>query len=136
MRRPRASSVYRGVRLHLGYAVLAVVVLAIEVLIARHAHDAIVRPLVGDALAVVLVYAALRAVTRLGVRAAALLALGVAFAVEAAQGLRLLERLGIPPRGVLGVVVGSTFDPRDLLAYAAGALGVLVVEVVLARRRG
>jgi hypothetical protein len=122
------------VRLRPGYALVALGVFAVEVLIALHVHDAIVRPLVGDALAVVLVYLGLRAVTPLGVRAAALWALGIAFAIEAVQGLRLLERLGVPSSGVLGIVLGSTFDPRDLAAYTAGAVAVVVVEAVRARR--
>ncbi len=54
-------------RLHRGYAALTALLLAIEVVIALFVHDAIVRPYVGDALAVILVYTGLRAVTRLPV---------------------------------------------------------------------
>jgi hypothetical protein len=120
-----------------GYAVAAVALFAIEVLIALFAHDAFVRPLVGDALAVVFVYAIFRALLKLEVRGATVAALAVAFVIEALQGLRLVDRLGIDPRGVVGIVLGSTFDWRDLGAYTVGAVGVLAVEklrVARARR--
>jgi hypothetical protein len=116
------------------YAVAAIALFAIELLIALYAHDRIVRPLVGDALAVVFVYCVFRAITRLGVGAATGTALAVAFAIEGLQGLRLVERLGIDPRGVLGIVLGSTFDWRDLGAYTLGAIAVLAVERIRRQR--
>jgi len=120
-----------------GYAVAAVALFAIELLIALYAHDAIVRPLVGDALAVAFVYVLLRALLRIGVPAGAVAAPIIAFVIEGLQGLRLVDRLGIDPRGPLGIVLGSTFDWRDLGAYTVGALGVLAVEKLrVARTRG
>ncbi|MES2444564.1 MAG: DUF2809 domain-containing protein [Pseudomonadota bacterium] len=112
----------------LGYALAAAAVFLVEVAIAVFAHDAIVRPYAGDALAVVLVYLGLRAVTRLGVNPAAALALAIAFAVEAGQYFGIVDRLGL--RGVpwAALVLGIGFDPRDFLAYTAGALLVLAAE--------
>ena len=104
------------------YALSAVAVFAIEVVIAVFARDGVIRPLLGDSLAVILVYLVLRAATRLGVAAAIALALGVAFAVELGQLFNVVELLGLSGNRIARVVLGARFDPLDLVAYFAGAI--------------
>ena len=48
------------------------------------------------------------------------------FAVEIGQYFRLAELLGLMDCKVARIVIGSTFDAKDLLAYAIGAALVLV----------
>ena len=116
-----------------GYAVAALAVFVIEVLIALFVRDAFVRPYLGDALAVVLVYLALRSVTGLGVGSVLAIALAVAFAIEAGQAVHLLDGLGLTRSRLARVVLGGVFDVRDLVCYGVGAFAALVVE--LARKR-
>jgi hypothetical protein len=104
------------------YALSAVAVFAIEVVIAVFARDGVIRPLLGDSLAVILVYLVLRAATRLGVAAAIALALGLAFAVELGQLFNVVELLGLSGNRIARVVLGARFDPLDLVAYFAGAI--------------
>lgn len=111
-----------------GYAAAAAIVFGVEVLIAVAVTDSFVRPHVGDSLAVILLYLALRAVPRIGVAAATGLALGIAVIVEAGQWLQVLVALGLERYALARVVLGTGFDPVDFLAYAAGALCVLGVE--------
>lgn len=115
-------------RFHIGYALLTVALLAIELVIALFVHDAIVRPYAGDALAVVLVYAGLRAVTTLRVGPAVLTASGIAVVIECSQYLRLLDHIGLGGNRWARIILGSGFDPKDFVAYASGALAVLLVE--------
>ena len=116
------------------YALAALVILAIEVLIALFVRDAIVRPYVGDVLAVVLVYLVLRAVTPLGVIVAAGISLVIAVAVEVAQALNLLGALGLSDNTLARVILGGSFDWLDIAAYTTGALIVLAVELLRGRR--
>lgn len=111
-----------------GYAALTCALLVTEILIALFVRDAIVRPYVGDALAVVLVYAGLRTVTRLGVMPAAALAFFTAVLIELSQYFRLLDHIGLSGNRWARVILGSGFDPQDFAAYAAGALTVLIAE--------
>ena len=113
---------------HRGYAVLALAVFAIEVVIALYVRDRFVRPYLGDVLAVVLVYLGLRAVTRLRVTAAAICALAIAVLVEFGQLFGFVDRIGLGQNRVARIVFGTGFDPHDLLAYAAGALIVVAIE--------
>ncbi|MDJ0277890.1 DUF2809 domain-containing protein [Sphingomonas sp. 2R-10] len=115
-------------RLHIGYALLTVALLAIELAIALFVRDAIVRPYVGDALAVVLVYAGLRAVTTLRVVPAVLVAFGIAVVIECSQYLRLLDHVGLGGNRWARMILGSGFDLVDFVAYAGGAILVLLVE--------
>ena len=115
-------------RFHIGYALLTVALLAIELAIALFVRDAIVRPYVGDALAVVLVYAGLRAVTTLRVGPAVLVAFGVAVVIEFSQYFHLLDHVGLAGNRWARTILGSGFDRQDFVAYAGGALAVLLVE--------
>lgn len=110
------------------YAALTVTLLLVEIAIALFVRNAIVRPYVGDALAVVLVYAGLRTITRWGVVPATLLALLTAIVIEFGQYFRLLDHIGLAGNRWARIILGSGFDPQDFIAYAAGAVVVLLVE--------
>jgi hypothetical protein len=116
------------------YAFAALALFLIEVLIALFLRDGIVRPYVGDVLAVALMYAVSRAVTPLRLVPALAVTLAIAFAIEFAQLLGLLGALGIRDNQVARIVLGGVFDPMDLAAYVAGV--VLIVAVELGLRRG
>jgi hypothetical protein len=118
------------------YALAALAVFALEVAIALFVDDAFVRPLVGDALAVVLVYLILRAATPLRPRVALAAALGVAVLVELGQFVGLGELLGLGGNAVARVVLGTTLDPVDLLFYAFGAVGVALLDPSVRCRGG
>jgi hypothetical protein len=104
------------------YALAAAAVFATELLIALYVHDAFVRPYFGDTLAVVLVYLALRAVSRLRILAAAAAAFGVAALVEFGQLVGILRILGLEGSVVARTLLGTDFALADFVAYAAGAI--------------
>lgn len=118
MARSQRWSIAR-LRLAKGYGAAALLVLAVELIIALFVRDAFVRPYVGDTLAVVLLYAAVLAVLELPRAAVALGALAVALLIELGQGLGLLETLGLADVTVARVVLGTYCDPHDCVAYAA-----------------
>jgi uncharacterized protein DUF2809 len=116
-----------------GYALAALAIFAIEVMIALFVRDAFIRPYIGDVLAVILVYCALRAVTRLNLAAAIAVTLGIAAAIELAQLFNLLDATGLRSNRIAAIVLGGSFDWLDLAAYAAGAAIAIAVETL--RRR-
>ena len=97
-------------------------------LIALFVRDGFVRPYLGDVLAVILVYTALRAVAPLSVVTGLATALAIAFAIEIAQWFRIVDLLGLAGNPIARIVLGSYFSLEDLLAYAAGAACVSTVE--------
>lgn len=102
--------------------VMFLLIFGVEVIIALFFDDAIIRPLVGDLLVVVLLFYLVKAFIDwpdIGV------AIGVclfAWGIEFAQALQLVERLGLGDVALARTVIGTTFDWRDLVAYTIGAV--------------
>jgi hypothetical protein len=115
------------------YGIAALILLVVEVLIALFVNDQFVRPYLGDVLAVVLVYASLRAVTPMWSTPALCIALGIALVIEVAQALNLLGALGLADNQFARIVLGGAFDMLDMAAYLAGGIVVLAVESGLRR---
>jgi hypothetical protein len=116
------------------YALLAGAVFLIEVAIAHWWDDAFVRPYLGDVLAVILVYLALRAATGLDRIGAAGLALVIAVLIELAQLVHLLDAVGLGGSRVARVMLGGVFDPRDIVCYLAGAMVAVALDRPWLRR--
>ena len=113
----------------------AALLLIIEAAIALFLNDQIIRPYVGDSLAVVLVYLVIRSATRLTLIASVLCALATAFVIEVLQWYHFVEVIGLGRNPVARAVLGTGFDPRDFLAYSAGAGAVLILEHLFRARR-
>ena len=118
-----------------GYAVAAAVLLAVEVLIALFVRDAFVRPYLGDVLAVILVFAGIRAVIATGPWTAAAVALSIAVVIEFGQLIGVLDILGLAHHQWLRIVLGTGFDVKDLLAYGVGALLAVWLDHQLTKPR-
>ncbi len=116
------------------YLIAAIVIFAIEVLIALFVRDNFVRPYVGDVLAVALVYTALRAVTPLSFPQALALTLAIAVVIELAQAFGLVGALGLADNELARIVLGGVFDWHDLAAYAAGGAIIAAIETLTAQR--
>lgn len=118
----------------LGYLIAAIILFAIEVLIALFVRDDFIRPYIGDVLAIALVYVALRAAAPLSVLQAVALTLAIALAIEISQALNLLGALGLGDSRIARIVLGGVFDWADLVAYTVGAAIIFAVERVLYER--
>ena len=107
----------------------------IEVCIALYLHDTIIRPFVGDMLVVLLVYCFVMTVlllttTRIKITIVALSVLVFAFCVEALQATELLQTLGLSENKLASVILGSTFDWLDLVAYIIGTMLIILLEKI------
>ena len=109
-----------------GYATLAL--LLIEIAIAVFLDDAIIRPFVGDILVVILIYCFIRMLWLIPVWITIVSVLTFAFVIEYLQHLNLLTRLGWQDHALLRVILGTTFDWKDILAYCLGMAIVLAWE--------
>lgn len=105
-------------RKRLLYAAAFAVLLGIEVMIALFVHDKFVRPYLGDVLAVVTVYCGARIVFVNKPRFLSVWVTALAFVVELLQLTDISDHV----ERVLAVILGSTFDVKDLLCYAVGGI--------------
>ncbi|OSZ66408.1 hypothetical protein CAP40_11000 [Sphingomonas sp. IBVSS2] len=110
------------------HAIVAALLLVVEVLIALRVRDRFIRPYLGDVLAVILVHCALRAVLPIRALPAAATAFGIGALIELGQAIHILDLLGLRGIRVVAVVLGGSFEWLDFLAYAAGAGIALAVD--------
>ena len=110
------------------YFLFTLLLFCIEVAIALFLHDRFVRPYVGDYLAVILLYCFFRSFLNVSATKLAVAVLLFACALEAAQFFRLAQRLQLQKHPLLLVVIGSSAEWSDVLAYALGIGTVLFLE--------
>jgi Protein of unknown function (DUF2809) len=110
------------------YFYLTLMLLVIEVTIAVFIQDRFIRPFVGDVLVVILIYCLLKSFLRLNATKVAISVLVFAFVVEILQYFNLVDLLGLRTNRIATIVLGSTFDWLDLLAYTIGISIVACVE--------
>lgn len=115
------------------YFLGAVLIFGAEVLIALYAHDTIVRPYIGDLLVVVLLYCMVKSVADTPVVATAVSVLVFSYIVEILQYFNIITILGLQHSGIARVIIGTSFEWIDLVAYTAGILLVLLTEKIMAR---
>jgi hypothetical protein len=115
------------------YFALFLLLLLIEIFIAVAVHDSFVRPYLGDALVVVLLYCFVLAFCDLGKRAVAVGVFLFACCIELAQYANIVSLLGLEDNGVMRVIIGTHFAPLDFVAYLGGVVLVVLLEVVLVR---
>ncbi|GAB2793492.1 DUF2809 domain-containing protein [Rhabdobacter roseus] len=113
---------------HKNYFGWALLLLAMEVLIALFVRDPLVRPYLGDVLVVILLYCFFKAFLRVPVYPLAWCVLFFAGTLEFLQYLRLVEKLGLEKSTLARTLLGTSFAWLDLLAYLAGTFLILLVE--------
>ena len=112
----------------LGYFVLTLLMLIVELLIALYVHDRIIRPYIGDVLVVILIYCFCRSFLRVPVKPLAFGVLLFAFLIELLQYFQIVRVLGLQDSKIARTVIGVGFEWLDLVAYTVGFVLVLVVE--------
>ena len=124
----------QSVRTRLAFLAAAVLILAAEIYIAICVKGGFVRHYAGDVLAVILLYALTRAIFSAPPLNLPLKIFAFAAALELAQYFGAVQILGIENK-ILKVMIGGTFDPTDLLCYAAGCVLAGVYEKFESKNR-
>ena len=118
-----------------GYLAAFLSLLVIEICIGVFFHDPFVRPYVGDMLVTALLCCLIRCIRPAGNPWLPVWVFGFSVAVECSQLLNLPRRLGLDGT-VLAVLMGTSFDWKDLLCYGVGCVGFWLAERIFIPRRG
>ena len=121
-------------RKRLYYAIVFAALLLIEILIALFVHDSFVRPYLGDVLVVIVVYCLIRIIVPERVHLLPLWVFIFAAGVEVLQIFHFVDRLGLGNITFFRVLMGSVFDIKDVICYAAGCLILGIYEYIIYRR--
>ena len=100
-------------------------ILLLLLVIALYVRDPVIRPYGGDLLVAAFLYFGLRGMTLWTQDLCAAGAFAVAVIVEVAQGGGLIGQLGLEDSSAATALLGTTFDPMDILLYALG-IGISV----------
>lgn len=112
------------------YAVVTLILLVIEVLIALFVQDKFIRPYIGDVLVTVLIYTFLRIFIPKGVKFLPLYVFIFAGGVEILQYFNIVEVLGLSTNRFLSVLIGSVYDVKDIVCYGVGCALVYMTEKI------
>ena len=110
------------------------ILLGIEILIAIYLHDEFIRPYVGDILVIILLYCAIKIIIPDKSKLLPLWIIIFAVFVECLQYLKLVQVLGWEDNTLLRIVIGSTFDVKDIGCYVVGGIGIGCYEWVIRKK--
>lgn len=111
-----------------------VVLLIIEILIAKFVQDDFIRPYLGDFLVVILIYCFLMAISRISVLKGIISVLFFSYAVEFFQMINYVKVMQYQPPEVVMIILGHDFSVLDLVAYSLGMLLVIGMEYIFTSR--
>lgn len=110
------------------------VLLATEILIGAYAHG-FVRMYIGDVLVVPVICFFLIGILPEHCNKMPAVTLVIACLTEILQGLDIVDKLGLKKGSLPAIIIGSTFDVKDILCYMAGfAVSVLLMKIMNIRR--
>ena len=101
------------------YLIGFAIILAVEIIIGMYVHDRFVRPYMGDALVVVLIYCFIRIFIPKGLSQLPFYVFAFACFIEVLQYFQLVDVLGIT-NPVTRIILGSTFDLKDIVSSVGG----------------
>lgn len=107
-----------------------IILFGIEIIIASYFHGNFIRNTLGDFLVVILIYSFIRAFTNIDWKKIALGVLLLSYAIELFQWIDILQLLHIKSNTTTAIVLGSSFDWGDMLAYTLGILTIVVFEKI------
>lgn len=110
------------------YFIMFLFLLLTELFIGIFVHDRFIRPYAGDILVVILIYTFLRTLFPHGVRNLVWYVLLFAVFVEILQYFHIGSLLGLEHNRIAMIILGSTFDVKDILCYIAGCLIIRLWE--------
>jgi hypothetical protein len=106
----------------IGYAITFLVLFIMETLIALYVHDDIIRPYIGDMLVVILIYCFIRIIIPMGYKWLPFYIFLFAAGIECLQYFHLVQLLGLQEYTFWRIVIGSTFDLKDIMCYGVGCI--------------
>lgn len=102
----------------------------VEVLIAIFVNDNFIRPYIGDMLVVVVIYCFIRMFLPERIKLLPLYIFFFAAAIEILQYINFVKLLGLQKNKIFSIMLGSTFDIKDIICYAAGCILLFAVEAI------
>ena len=115
-------------RINKTYLLATVLLLITEILIATYLKTGFIRHTFGDYLATILIYCFVKSFIEIDSLKLGIAVLILAFGIEFLQLTNLLEILKLQDKYILKIILGTTFEISDLVAYTLGIITTLGIE--------
>lgn len=112
------------------YSIAFLLLFMTEAVIAIYVHDDFIRPYIGDVLVVAVVYCFVRIFVPDGMKYMPLYVFIFAAIVEVLQYFQLVKVLGLEENTFVRIIIGSTFDIKDIFCYFIGFILIVLWEMV------
>ncbi len=117
--------------INIKYFIAFIVLFIIEVVIALFINDKIIRPYIGDILIIVLMYTFIKSFIKKEIRFLPIYLFVFAAFIEIIQYINILGLIGLENNKVLKIIIGSTFDIKDILCYLIGSIILLIWKLLI-----
>ncbi len=124
-----------NLRFNKKYFIIAVPIFFAEIIIALFIHDKIIRPYIGDFLVVILIYYFIKSFLNISVWPLAISVLLFSYAVETSQYFNMVAKLGLQHSKLARIIMGTSFEWIDIIAYTAGIALVVFIETVYSNKK-
>jgi len=121
-------------RFHYKYFLLALFFFLVEVIIERYFHGGFIRNVFGDYIIVFVMYCFIKTFFSVKTIYVAILVLLISYITEIFQYVDILKLLNISRNRSTDILVGSSFDWKDMAAYTAAFITILLVEKILQKK--
>lgn len=115
------------------YFVIFIILLFFEIVIAVCVKSGFIRHTFGDYLVTILMYCFFKSFLNLNVINLSISVLAFAFVIEFYQLINILEVFNLQNNKIISIILGTTFQFTDLIAYTLGIVTVLAIEFKLKR---
>ncbi|NMC57010.1 MAG: DUF2809 domain-containing protein [Eubacteriaceae bacterium] len=116
-------------KINIKYIFSFLILLTIEVLIALFVHDKFIRPYIGDVLVIILLYCFIRSFLRkIKFLPYYLFLFGII--AEILQYYKIIYLLNLQDNKILSIIIGSSFDIKDILCYLAAVIILIIWEKI------
>ncbi|WP_242835156.1 DUF2809 domain-containing protein [Clostridium sartagoforme] len=105
----------------------------VEALIALFVHDNFIRPYIGDILVIILMYTFIRGVIDKKIKILPIYLFLFASFVEVMQYFKVIELLNLENNKVASIIMGTSFDIKDILCYFIGSMILIIYENISLR---
>lgn len=122
-------------KLNVIYLVFTIILFTIEILIAKFAHDEIIRPYIGDLLVVILIYCFVKSLLNTPFFYTAIAVLIFSYLVETLQYFDIVTKLGLAHSKFARIIIGTSFAWIDMAAYTVGIAIVIGIELFMNNKK-
>ncbi len=92
-----------------------------------------IRGSLGDIVVILLIYFFIKIFKDLNALKLTVFTLAAAYIIEFLQYLKITSFIGLEHNTIVQLILGSVFDPKDLIAYTIGAILVYIIDTKLVR---